>query len=265
MHDQTPVSSHFDGVEVPGTSDMVDEHPDGGQKEEYLSAFGAPSGKPNYSGVLYGPRRIAPLDYESETPRPPVFYTEALTAPHNVQKNSRPDPAIADVQKPPHTTSMPYSHMGVYRGPDMLGSWSDGEISPATSSGTPSADEETRRPGLLMHAPTAPPPYPQPTDMFSWIEAQGTMRSPSPPGPLSAPLDPVPVGDYPSSLISMDRPYNWIEDVTADQAIEAHGFKRCGGCSISYRVTDGKRCRCTPSEGDGERPSNRLGYFTAPR
>ncbi|TFK46650.1 hypothetical protein OE88DRAFT_1667273 [Heliocybe sulcata] len=195
--------------------------------------------------IGYAAGRVAPLDYVSNTPRPPVFLCEAFTAPHNLQKHSHPDPAIADVKKPSHTPSMPFSHMGIYRSEDMLGK--DDSDASVDNSG------RERPKGLMMHAPTAPPPYPKPTDVHSWLLANEAALTPLL-GPASAPVQCNTEATYPTSVVSLDRPFNWIEDVQADQPIEADGFKRCSKCAISYRITDGKRCRCTASDGDGERP-----------
>ncbi|KZT23971.1 hypothetical protein NEOLEDRAFT_1242890 [Neolentinus lepideus HHB14362 ss-1] len=199
--------------------------------------------------VVYASGRVAPLDYVSDSLGPPVFLCEAFTAPANLQKHSHPDPVIADVRKPSHTSSMPFSHMGIYRSEDMLGKKEDVPAAPQDAT----ADGRERPRGLMMHAPTAPPPYPKPTDVHSWVWANETALTPIR-GPASAPVDCHAEATYPTSVSSLDRPFNWIEDVKADQPIEADGFKRCSRCAISYRITDGKRCRCTPSEGDGERP-----------
>ncbi|KDQ61235.1 hypothetical protein JAAARDRAFT_67597 [Jaapia argillacea MUCL 33604] len=202
--------------------------------------------------VYNQPRRMPPLDYISHTPRLPVYACEAVTAPPNMEKNSRPDPPIANIRKPPHPPSMPYSHMGLYQSEDILGP-DYPEYDPPPSH-TGNEGEETR-PELMIHAPSAPPPYPKPVGVHSWIASLNTNHGVDL-GPSSAPPPCEPdQSSYPSSLGSPARPFNWIEDVTDDQPIEAVGFKRCSWCALSYRITDGKRCRCTPSDGDGERPS----------
>ncbi|TFK45835.1 hypothetical protein OE88DRAFT_1084975 [Heliocybe sulcata] len=250
---KVPVTSYFDGSATLGALETVGEKAHLGENTGLMSASSGLTGNPIHD-ISYDRRRIMPLDYESDTPGLPVYYMDTASAPHDLQKKSRPNAPAADVPKPGPTTSMPYSHMGVYRGEDMLGGYDEGGPSP--SSTDTSLDDDGSRPGLLMHAPTAPPPYPKPADMYSWIASQDILKSLPPEGPLSAPgpLVGVPGADYPTSMVSVDRPFGWIEDVTADQAIEADGFKRCEGCAISYRITDGKRCRCTPSAGDGERP-----------
>ncbi|EPQ57771.1 hypothetical protein GLOTRDRAFT_109892, partial [Gloeophyllum trabeum ATCC 11539] len=157
---------------------------------------------------------VAPLDYVSDTPRPPVFLCEAFTAPPNLQKWSHPDPPITEIDRPPRTPSMPYSHMGIYRGPEVLGSGDNTSV--RTTDGKADDSSASGRPrGLMMHAPTAPPPYPKPTDVQSWIMAHQALATPVR-GPASAPVVCSTEDTYPTSVESLERPYNWIEDVASD-------------------------------------------------